>query len=62
MSFQIEICLDNHKWDEFVAHSPQNNLFCRTNFLEAYQRKYDLLFVAKGELILMGVVIIKGSD
>jgi len=62
MSFQIEKCLDNHEWDEFVAHSPQNNLFCRTNFLEAYQRKYDLLFVAKGELILMGVVIIKGSD
>ena len=62
MSFQIEICLDNHEWDEFVAHSPQNNLFCKTNFLDSYQREYDLLFVAKGELILAGVVIIKGDD
>lgn len=53
--------MDNNRWDEFVKTSPQNNLFCKTNFLDANQRRYDLLFVEKGELILAGVVI-QGDD
>jgi hypothetical protein len=60
--YKISICNNKKEWDELVKTSPQNNLFCRTDFLDAHQREYDLLFVAKGELILMGVVIIKGSD
>ena len=62
MSFQIEICLDRHEWDEFVAHSPQTNLFCQTRFLEIYHDNYDLLFVKKNELILMGVIILKNPN
>ncbi len=62
MNYQLIKCQDSDTWNKFVLASPQNNLFCRTDFLDAHQREYDLLFVAKGELILMGVVIIKGSD
>jgi len=60
--YKISICNNKKEWNEFVNTSSQNNLFCKTNFLDAYQREYDLLFVAKGELILVGVVIIKGDD
>ena len=62
MNYQLIKCVDNNQWNEFVLASPQNNLFCYTNFLDAYQQNYDLLFITKGELILMGVVIIKSSE
>ncbi|HIE74229.1 MAG TPA: GNAT family N-acetyltransferase [Flavobacteriales bacterium] len=62
MDYKLIECLDNNTWNEFVLTSPQNNLFCQTDFLDVYQQDYDLLLVTKGELILSGVVIIKGDD
>jgi lipid II:glycine glycyltransferase (peptidoglycan interpeptide bridge formation enzyme) len=62
MNYQLKKCVDNNHWNEFVLASPQNNLFCYTDFLDVYQQNYDLLFITKGELILMGVVIIKSSE
>ena len=62
MDYKLIECLDNNTWNEFVLTSPQNNLFCQTDFLDVCQQDYDLLLVTKGELILSGVVIIKGGD
>ena len=62
MNYQLIKCVDNNHWNEFVLSSPQNNLFCNTEFLDVYQQNYDLLFITKGELIFMGVVIIKNSE
>jgi hypothetical protein len=61
MSYKLRRCFDNNEWNRFVLTSPQDNLFCRTDFLDAFQQKYDILFVVKGELILLGVVIITDS-
>jgi hypothetical protein len=62
MNYQLIKCQDSNTWNKFVFTSPQNNLFCRTDFLDAHQQDYDLLLVVKGELILSGVVIIKSHD
>ncbi len=61
MSFQMQKCLSNEEWDEFVTHSPQNNIFCQSKFLEIYHSNYDLFLLKKGKLILAGVVILKDS-
>ena len=62
MNDRVETCTDTHIWNKFVQASPQNNLFCRTDFLDSNQQNYDLLFVVKGELILMGVVIVRNLN
>jgi len=62
MSYQLIKCMNDDTWNEFVKTSPQSNLFCQTNFLDACQQDYDLLLVTKGELILSGIAIIKGDD
>ena len=59
--YKISICNNKKEWDEFVRTSPQNNLFCSTYFLDAFHQNYDKYFVVKGELILLGVLIIKDS-
>ncbi len=61
MSFKIQKCLNNEEWDEFVTHSPQNNIFCQSKFLKIYHSNYDLFLLWKGKLILAGVIILKDS-
>ena len=62
MGYQLTKCTDSKTWNGFVISSPQNNLFCCTNFLDAHQQSYDLFLVTNGKLILSGVIIIKGDD
>ena len=61
MSYKLRRCFDNNEWNKFVLTSPQNNLFCRTDFLDEMHQNYDVYFVVKGELILLGVLIIIDS-
>ncbi len=62
MNYQIKKCIDSNHWDDFILSTPQNNLFCQTAFLDACRQDYDLMFITKGDLILLGVVIIKNND
>lgn len=62
MSYKLRRCSDNNEWNKFVLTSPQNNIFCRTDFLDALQQNYDIFFVVKGELVLLGLLIIKDSN
>jgi lipid II:glycine glycyltransferase (peptidoglycan interpeptide bridge formation enzyme) len=59
--YQISKCKDMEVWNDFVSNSPQCSIFCKTNFIDTYGQNYDLLLVTKGELILLGVVIIKNN-
>ena len=38
MSYKLRRCSDNNEWNKFVLASPQNNIFCRTGFLDALQQ------------------------
>ena len=62
MSFILKECNNKEEWNKFVLSSPQNNLFCRINFLDSMQQDCDFWFVQKGELILLGVLLNKNSD
>ena len=62
MSFKLIKSLDDSEWNKFVLSSPQGNLFCKTEFLEASKQSYDAYFVKKNELILLGVLIIKNTS
>jgi hypothetical protein len=62
MNYILKECNNKEEWNKFVLSSPQNNLFCRTNFLDSLQQNCDFWFVQKGELILLGVLINKNSD
>ena len=62
MNYNLKKFPNNDAWNEFLIESTQNNIFCQSKFLDAYQKNYDLLLVSKNELALMGVVIIKDDD
>ena len=59
MNYELRKSINNNEWDTFVLKSPQNNIYCMTDFLDSGQQNYDCLFVVKGELILLGALIIK---
>jgi hypothetical protein len=59
MNYELRKSTDNEEWDAFVLKSPQNNIYCMTDFLDSGNQDYDCLFVVKGELILLGALIIK---
>jgi hypothetical protein len=61
-SYVLNICTDKNLWDDFVATSPQGNLFCQTKFLDLFQKNYELLSVCKGDEILLGAVVVKDED
>lgn len=61
-SYSLQICTDKQLWDDFVSTSPQNNLFCTTQFLDAWGKDYELLLVAKGDANLLGAVLVKDKD
>ncbi len=61
-SYVLHTCSDKKQWDDFVAASPQGNLFCETRFLDAYQKEYELFSVCKGKEILLGAVVVKDED
>ena len=62
MGYEILTCNDKKQWDDFVATSPQGNIFCQTQFLDVCQKDYELLFVRSGETNLLGAVIAKEKD
>ena len=57
----VDILLFKDKvvWNEFIARSPQSNLFCTTPFLDAYGSNYDLIAVLDKQSIVLGAVIVK---
>lgn len=57
MPFTLEPCLDKAKWDAFAAASPQNNIFCRTPFLDAAGDGYELWLVSDGGKPQLGAVV-----
>jgi hypothetical protein len=57
----LKVCTDRNLWNDFVSFSPQGNLFCQTNYLDLFQKNYELLSVCKGDEILLGAVVVKGE-
>ena len=55
-------CTDLSYWDSFVASSPQDNVFCRTGFLNALEVEYDLWFVLKDSEPEVGAVILRRGN
>ena len=59
MSLILKLCDDKQWWDNFVAASPQENVFCTTPFLDAQGEDYDLLLVEKDGHPQLGAVVLK---
>jgi len=55
-------CSDKCVWDEFVAQSPQYNLFCTTEFLDAWALAYDLFIVGENDGGQLAAVVIKDEE
>lgn len=45
-------------WDEFVAASPQGNVFCTTAFLDALQAEAEFWLVREGGSALLGALVL----
>ncbi len=59
MAFELSICTDKQYWNQFVSSSPQGNIFCSTQLLDALDTNYELYFVKKGNQEILGAVILK---
>lgn len=59
MSFILSVCNEKQKWNDFVATSPQRNIFCTTQFLDALGEDYELVLIEGSNQIEMGAIIIK---
>jgi len=58
MNLKISLCTDKEVWNRFVATSPQENVFCTTDYLDALKEDYELLFVEEGEVPQCGAIVI----
>jgi hypothetical protein len=52
---------DYPSWDAFVAASPQGSIFSTTPYIKALGCRFRLLVVRRGQDILAGVPLVKGS-
>jgi hypothetical protein len=59
MSLILTVCNDKKKWDDFVETSPQGNIFCTTQFLDALGEDYELVLIEENGQLKMGAIIIK---
>lgn len=59
MSLKFNICDNKKQWDDFVETSPQGNIFCTTQFLDALEEDYDLVLIEDHNLLKMGAIILK---
>ncbi len=59
MPFELTICEDKNVWDEFVENSPQDNVFCRTAFLDALGKPYDLWLLTEKNRPIAGAILLK---
>ena len=42
-NYELQIDPEKKQWENFIATSPQNNLFCTIQFLDAWGKNYELL-------------------
>lgn len=59
MSLAFTLCNEKKKWDDFVETSPQGNIFCTTQFLDALGEDYDLVLIEDNNQAKMGAIILK---
>ncbi|HEY9206254.1 MAG TPA: GNAT family N-acetyltransferase [Candidatus Methanoperedens sp.] len=52
-------CKDFAYWDNFVATSPQGNIFCQTAFLDALGEDYELLSVQEDNSPKLGAIVLE---
>ena len=58
MAYEFQTCPDAALWNEFVAHSPQQNVFASTPFLDALRTDYRLAWVLESGRPLLGTVLL----
>jgi len=61
-NYELQIDPEKKQWENFIATSPQNNLFCTIQFLDAWGKNYELLLVTKNQDIQLGAVVVKQDD
>ncbi|HDY87004.1 MAG TPA: GNAT family N-acetyltransferase, partial [bacterium] len=52
---------DKVAWDNFVDTSPQGNIFCKSCFLESYQKRVKYLQCIKGNEVYAGFAFVESS-
>ena len=62
MNYTFEECLDYNLWDDFVASSPQSNIYCCSSFLTALSSDFKLYFVRKNGNVLLGCIVVLDDD
>lgn len=55
----IKHCTNPKTWNIFVDNSPQGNIFCKTEFLNALNVEYDLWFIKNNEQVQAGTIILR---
>ncbi len=55
-------CEHKVAWDNFVATSPQGNVFCQSSFLRALNVEYDLWVVLKKQETIAGAIIFRSGQ
>lgn len=63
MTLTLRLCTDSDEWDQFVALSPQGNIFCTTKVLSGLlDISYDLWFLEESGKPQLGTIILKRDD
>lgn len=59
---ELHRCDDKASWNAFVSGSPQGNVFCSTDFLDALGVTYDTRLLQKNGRSLAGAVLLKDEQ
>ena len=62
MSLSLKLYKNKQLWDNFIASSPQKNIFCTTPFLDALGKNYRLLLVEQNNRPQIGAVVLEQKD
>lgn len=58
MTFEIHRCDSTKLWDDFVANSPQQNIFSTNRFLAGHGSRYDRWLVTDQGVVVLGALVI----
>jgi hypothetical protein len=56
-ALSLDRCPDSATWDAFVSSSPQDSIFCRSQFLAALDVEFDLWLVTEGGNLRLAAMV-----
>ncbi len=62
MEATLEINTNSDTWDQFLAHSPQSNVFATSGFLSCYEEHIEYAYLVDKGHPLLGLAVLKNKN